>query len=91
MPDEFGAAGARSWTRGAGVGGHSDDQVHVALAELFGQEPSRLPRFAGGILETASRKALGYRYAKDAGANHDQQCYRDYSRRCRDGKSRDTM
>ena len=48
--DEVGADGARGWTFGAGVGGHSDDHLHVALAELLGQQPSRLPRLAGRIL-----------------------------------------
>ena len=91
LADEVGADGAGGRTLDAGVGGDGDDHLHVALTELLGPQPSRLPRLAGRILETAGGQALGYRDAKDAGADHDQQCDRDDPPRRRDGKSSDPL
>ena len=91
LADQVGADGAGGWTFGTGVGGDGDDHLHVALAELLGQQPSRLPRLAGRILQTARGQALGYRDAKDAGADHDQQCDRDDPPRRRDGESSDPL
>ncbi len=91
LADEVGADGAGGWTLDAGVGGDGDDHLHVALIEHLGLQPSRLPRLTGWILETACGQALGYRDAKDARADHDQQCDRDDPPRRRDAKSSDPV
>ena len=91
LADEVGADGAGGWTFDAGVGGDGDDHLHVALIEHLGPQPSRLPRLTGWILETAGGQALGYRDAKDACADHDQQCDRDDPPRRHDGESSDPL
>ena len=77
-------------TRDAGVGGDRDNDPHVALAELLGEQPSRAPRLATWILKAAGGQALRDRNAKDAGADHDQQCDRNHPSRRRDGESSDS-
>ncbi len=45
-------------------GGHHDEQLHVALIELFGQQRRGAGRFGVRVLEAAGRQALGDGYAE---------------------------
>ena len=72
----------------------SDRQLDVSLpfAETYElEQPSRAPRLATWILKAAGGQALRDRNAKDAGADHDQQCDRNHPPRCRDGESSDSL